>query len=91
MSKDDTEAEILFEKEQPEQREIPRVVFKDNPAPKVEEDSVRKERTSMMLKPVIDQRSCGISKQAVEQDQDRQALISMLVKQVMGLSGEKEQ
>ena len=58
-----------------EQRELPRVVVMDDTAVKVGQDSVRKERISMRLKPVIDQRFDGIATEAFAQDQDRQALI----------------
>ena len=45
---------------------------------------MREERISLRMEPVIDQRFDEISKEAVEQDQDRQALVSKLVTQIMG-------
>ena len=68
---DDTEAEIL------------RVILKENPAAKGGEDLIRKERISMRLKSVIDQRSGGIPQEVIEQDKDRHALVSKLVKRMM--------
>ena len=53
-------------------------------------DPAHKERISMRLAPVIGQRYDGISKEAVEQHQDRQALISFPVNRVMGSSRKKE-
>ena len=50
---------------------------------------MRKGRIS--VEPVTDQRFDGIPKEAVEQDQSRQALISLLVKQTMNSSKKKEQ
>ena len=70
-SLDDTEVKLLFEKGEPEHMEIPRGVLQDNPPAKASRDSVRKERISIRLEPVIDQRFDEISKEAVEQDQDR--------------------
>ena len=70
---DDTDAENL--KKNHEQRELPRVVVMDDTAVKVGQDSVRKERISMRLKPGIDQRFDGIATEVFAQDQDRQALI----------------
>ena len=58
-----------------EQRELPRVVVMEYTVVKVGQDSVRKERISMRLKPVIDQRFDGIATEAFAQDQDRQSLI----------------
>ena len=66
------------------------MVLKDNPAVKAGQDLVRKERIQTRLKPVFDQRSDGMSKEAVEQNQDRQAPISVLVSRVVGLSKKKE-
>ena len=51
---------------------------------------MRKERISIRLELVIDQRFDGIPKEAVEQDQDREALISFLVNQVANSSMKKE-
>ena len=44
----------------------------------------------MRLEPGIDQRSDGIAEEAIEQGQDRQALISMLVKELWNPSTRKE-
>ena len=71
---DDTEAELLHKKRH-EQRELPRVIVMDDTAVKVGQDSVRKERVSMRLKPDIDQRFDGIATEAFAQDQNRQAPI----------------
>ena len=71
---DDTDAELLLKKTH-ERRELPRVVVMDDTAVKVGQDSARKERISMRLKPGIDQRFDGIATEAFAQDQDRQALI----------------
>ena len=79
---DDTEVEIRYDKEQPAQREIPCMVLKDNLAVKVRQDSVRKDRISMSLKPVVDRRFDGISKEAVQEDQYRQVLVSIVVLQL---------
>ena len=87
---DDTEAEILYENEQPENREVHRVILKDNPDVKIGQDSVRKGRISRRLKPVIDQRFDGVSEEAIEQDQDRQAFVSMLVKRSVEADNENE-
>ena len=51
---------------------------------------MREERISIRLELVIDQRFDGFSKEAVEQDQDREALISFLVNQVANSSMKKE-
>ena len=77
---DDTEAEILFEKDQPERREVLRVVSKGNLSV-----SAGRERISMRLEPVLDQRCDAISKEAVEQDQDRHEFFSILVNQSFGI------
>ena len=72
-------------------REIPRVVLKDHPAdPSWARASVRKKIVSLVLKPAVDQRFDGMSKEAVEKDQDRQAFSSIQVNRVMGSSRKKE-
>ena len=75
-----TEAELLYEKEKSEQRRVLRNAGQENPAAKTGRDPVRKERSSIRLELVIDQRFDGIPKEAFEQDQNRQALICHLVK-----------
>ena len=57
-----------MKKDQLERREPPRVALQDNLAVKAGRDPVRKGRTSMRLKPVVDQRFDGMSKESVEQD-----------------------
>ena len=51
---DDTEAEILCEKEEPEQREALRIRAQENPTYKLDEICAR--RISLRMNPVIDQR-----------------------------------
>ena len=58
-----------MKKDQLEQREPPYVALQDNPAVKAGRDPVRIGRTSMRLKPVVDKRFDGMSKESVEQDQ----------------------
>ena len=55
------------------------------------ERSCATRKNSLRLEPVIDQRFDGIPKHALEQDQNRQTLISLLVNQVMNSSKKKEQ
>ena len=80
---DDTEAEILYKKEQLEDREDPWVIFKENPAAKCGEDLIRKERIAMRLKKVIDQRSSGIPKGVINKTRIDMHLVSKLVKRMM--------
>ena len=44
---DDTEAEILYENEQPEERDVPRVDLKDNPAVKAERERSGTQRENL--------------------------------------------
>ena len=78
---DDAEVEILCEKEQAGQS---RVILKDDPAASWRRFSLRKERISMRLKPVIDERFDGYSTETDEHEQDRQALVSILVTRIVG-------
>ena len=87
---DDTVAEILFEKEEPERREVPHILLQETPAyVEAVRNPVRDERISLTLEPMIDQRFDEIPKAAVEQHQGRQALISHSVRQVMKYSQTK--
>ena len=54
-SLDDTEAEILNDKGEPEQREAPRAVLQEDPAAKAGRDPVREERISIRLESVTEQ------------------------------------
>ena len=87
---DDTEAESLHEKEQPEDREVHRVILVDNSAAESGDDSTLTERISMRVKPAIDQRFDGVSKEVLEQDQDKQAFVSFLVKRIMESDNKRE-
>ena len=75
---EDTQAEILFDKQQPNDREVHRVILKESSAANSREDSLSKERISMKLKPVTINDD-GVSKAAIAQDTDKQAFISKLV------------
>ena len=60
------------------------VILKDHPAASWRRFSLRKERISMRLKPVIDERFDGHSTETDAQEQDRQALVSIFVTRIVG-------
>ena len=84
------QTEILYEKEKPEQRDSSRGIEGQSSCQSWARASVRKKSVSMVFKPAVDQRFDGMSKEAVEKDQDRQALTSIQVNRVMGSSRKKE-
>ena len=63
-----TEAKVLYEKEQLEQREALRIILWENPNT-LGEGNLAREEHFFRFKQVLDQRFDGIPKEAVEQDQ----------------------
>ena len=59
------------------------MILKESPPAKVGEGYQSEQRISMRLKPHIGQRFDGNSKEAIEEDQEKQTLASTLVKRIM--------
>ena len=68
---DDTEAEILCQKTEPEQREAPLLRLQGNSGDdRVGRNPLREETISLRLDPVVGQRFDGIPKEVANQDQE---------------------